>query len=84
MFQNNCIEQLSNVPTTNNNDDNKGLQIQSSELYTITDELRTVLNTLTERLRESSSLPLPGRSTDIEARIKDHKVSISPFLVNTN
>ncbi|KAH8867326.1 Dystonin [Schistosoma japonicum] len=73
-FQNSCIEQMNCVQTADDNViNNKGLSIQSSEVYIIIDELRTVLSTLTERLRESNSLPLPGRSIDMEVRIKDHK-----------
>ncbi|CAH8626743.1 unnamed protein product [Heterobilharzia americana] len=64
LFQNSCIEQLYNVPAMNGDD---------VKMYAIVDELRTILSTLTERLRESNSLPLPGRSCDMEVRIKEHK-----------
>ncbi|CAH8653212.1 unnamed protein product [Heterobilharzia americana] len=75
LFQNSCIEQLYNVPAMNGDDvsGNSCLKIQLSEMYAIVDELRTILSTLTERLRESNSLPLPGRSCDMEVRIKEHK-----------
>ncbi|CAH8564465.1 unnamed protein product [Schistosoma turkestanicum] len=74
-FQNSCIQQMNNIQSTtdNNNISNESVLIHSSEIYTIIDELRTVLSALTERLRESNAIPLPGRSIDMEVRIKDHK-----------
>ncbi|CAI2735067.1 unnamed protein product [Schistosoma spindalis] len=74
-FQNSCIKQMNGVQT---NDDktgigDEGLLTKSSEINSLMDELRTVLSTLTVRLRESNSIPLPGRSIDMEVRIKDHK-----------
>ncbi|CAH8650544.1 unnamed protein product [Schistosoma intercalatum] len=75
-FQNSCIKQVNGVQTTDDKTGNEGLLTKSSEIYSVIDELRTVLNTLTVRLRESNSIPLPGRSIDMEVRIKDHKVSL--------
>ncbi|CAH8676717.1 unnamed protein product [Schistosoma haematobium] len=72
-FQNSCIKQVNGVQTTDDKTGNEGLLTKSSEIYSIIDELRTVLSTLTVRLRESNSIPLPGRSIDMEVRIKDHK-----------